>query len=299
VSGTQALAGLTPNTLYHYRVAAGSDTGTAYGTDSTFFTGPDLTISKTHSGSFTRSGTGQFSITVTNAGGVATSGNVTVTEQPPAGMTVTGMSGTDWTYNSANKTCWRSNALAAGAAYPPITASVVLDATAAASLTNNAAVAGGSDANAANNSSADPYTVAPVSELSPIEAWRQQYFGSPQNSGSGADVFDASGDGLPNLVKYALGLDPTQPNLADRPALSSANGILSLAFTRRRDAADITYAVEGTSDLAGAWSGIYSSATTPYEGGSNATQAVTVSDTTPLESTPAGRRFLRLKITRP
>jgi glycosidase len=299
VSGTQALAGLTPNTLYHYHVAAGSDTGTAYGTDSTFFTGPDLALSKTHSGSFTQNGTGQFSITVTNAGGVATSGNVTVTEQPPAGMTISGMSGTGWTYNSANKTCSRSDALAAGAAYPPITASVVLDATAAANLTNSAAVAGGSDANPSNNSAADPFTVAAVSALSPIEAWRQQHFGSPQNSGSGADLFDASGDGLPNLVKYALGLDPTQPNLTGRPALSAANGILSLTFTRCRDAADITYAVEGTSDLDGAWSGIYSSATSPYEGGSNATHAVTVSDTIPLESTPAGRRFLRLKITCP
>ncbi len=299
MSGTQALDGLTPNTLYHYRVAAHSDTGISYGGDSTFFTGPDLTISKTHSESFTQNGTGQFTITVTNAGGVATSGNVTVTEQPPAGMSITGMSGSGWNYNSANKTCSRSDALAAGASYPAITVSVVLDPAAAASLTNSAAVAGGSDANAANNSSADPFTVAPVSELSPIEAWRQQYFGSPANSGAGADSFDPSGDGLPNLVKYALGLDPTQPNLADRPALSSANGILSLTFTRRRDAADITYAVEGTSDLAGAWSGIYSSATTPYEGGSNATRAVTVSDTTLLESTPAGRRFLRLKITRP
>jgi hypothetical protein len=113
------------------------------------------------------------------------------------------------------------------------------------------------------------------------------------------DNHDAASDGLPNLVKYALSLNPLIPAGSGRPTSTTTNGFLTLTFTRRKDATDITYHVEGTGSLGTNWSELYTSTSTAYEGGENATSAVTVFDTIPLSIAPDGRRFMRLKITRP
>jgi uncharacterized repeat protein (TIGR01451 family) len=61
-------------------------------------TAPDLTIAKTHSGNFSRGQTGAtYTITVTNGGNGTTSGQVTVTDTLPTGLTATGLSGSGWT----------------------------------------------------------------------------------------------------------------------------------------------------------------------------------------------------------
>jgi uncharacterized repeat protein (TIGR01451 family) len=123
--------------------------------------GPDLTIQKTHSVSFVQGQTGTYTLTVKNVGGAATSGAVTVTETPPSDLTVTAMSGTNWTCTPP--TCARSDALAPSQSYEPITVTVNVSATAPASLTNVASVSGGGDTSPANNTASDPTTVsAPV-----------------------------------------------------------------------------------------------------------------------------------------
>jgi len=60
-----------------------------------------------------------YNIIVSNSGNGATSGTVTVAD-PPTGFTVTAISGTGWTCTQATTTCTRSDALAAGASFPPI-----------------------------------------------------------------------------------------------------------------------------------------------------------------------------------
>jgi len=123
---------------------------------------PDLVLSKTHTGSFVQGGTGSYSLDVSNAGGSATSGTVTVTEAPPTGLTITGLSGTGWTCTLGTLSCTRSDALAAGDHYPLITATVDVASDAAASVTNDASVAGGGETNTANDSASDPTTITPV-----------------------------------------------------------------------------------------------------------------------------------------
>ena len=93
VSVSGAINGLTGNTVYHYRVVAQSATGQVTGEDRIFVSGADLAIYKTHTNSFFLGSTGQFTITVENIGCVAGSGLVTMTESPPAGMTITHMEG--------------------------------------------------------------------------------------------------------------------------------------------------------------------------------------------------------------
>jgi uncharacterized repeat protein (TIGR01451 family) len=128
----------------------------------------DLTIAKSHAGNFTRGTTGSYSLTVTNAGGTATSGTVTVSDTLPAGLSYSSAAGTGWTCGVAGQaiTCTRSDALAAGASYPAITVVVNVLQTAGSSLTNTAAVSGGGQTNTSNDSASDPTTVVSSSDLS-------------------------------------------------------------------------------------------------------------------------------------
>ena len=55
--------------------------------------------------------------------------------------------------------------LAAGSSYPPLTLTVSVANTAPASVTNTAAVAGGGEANTANDSATDVTAIVPVADL--------------------------------------------------------------------------------------------------------------------------------------
>lgn len=124
---------------------------------------PDLAIRLSHPGNFTQGDVGDtYTITVTNVGTAASSGTVTVTDALPAGLTATAISGTGWTTNLGTLTATRSDALAVGSAYPPITVTVNVAANAPASVTNTATVSGGGDTNSANNTANDPTTINAV-----------------------------------------------------------------------------------------------------------------------------------------
>jgi uncharacterized repeat protein (TIGR01451 family) len=125
---------------------------------------PDLAIAKTHSGNAQQGQIGfVYTITVQNVGNAATSGLVTVSDTLPAGLTATGVSGGGWSCSGgATPTCTRSDALGAGASYPPITLTVNVAANAPANITNTATVSGGGDINTANNTASDPTLVVPA-----------------------------------------------------------------------------------------------------------------------------------------
>ncbi|MDO3681038.1 putative Ig domain-containing protein [Paenibacillus ehimensis] len=127
---------------------------------------PDLTLAKSHVGNFKQGQTGaSYTITVRNAGTGLTSGTVTVADTLPAGMTATGVAGSGWTCDAGTATCSRSDALASGDSYPPITLTVDVAANAVALLTNTVNVSGGGDVNNANNTASDPTTIIPVADL--------------------------------------------------------------------------------------------------------------------------------------
>jgi uncharacterized repeat protein (TIGR01451 family) len=114
---------------------------------------PILSISKSHTGSFTQGQAGAlYTVIVSNAATAGpTSGTVTMTETVPAGLTLVSMSGTGWT--CAAVTCTRADALAAGARYPPISVSVNVAATAASPQVNAVTVSGGGSAAASASDS--------------------------------------------------------------------------------------------------------------------------------------------------
>src|SRR5262249_41331417 len=72
--------------------------------------GRDLSIAKTHSGSFTAGQTGTYTITVSNAANTSpSSGTVTVTDALPTGLTATAATGSGWSCSvGATVSCTRS-----------------------------------------------------------------------------------------------------------------------------------------------------------------------------------------------
>ncbi|HTS16317.1 MAG TPA: DNA/RNA non-specific endonuclease [Verrucomicrobiae bacterium] len=122
--------------------------------------GPDLTITKNHTGYFVEGDIGDmYTIQVANVGTQPSSGLVTVTDGMPNGLTVTAITGDGWTVDLNSLTCTRSDTLAPGNIYPPISVTVNVSAGATSSVTNIASVSGGSDSNSVNNTAVDPTTI--------------------------------------------------------------------------------------------------------------------------------------------
>jgi len=134
----------------------------------------------------------------------------------------------------------------------------------------------------------------------PIQSWRMQYFGSLNNTGNAADTANPAGDGVPNLMKYALGMNPSVNSLTGLPVTSGSSGFLKIQFNRNLSATDITYAVDASDDLK-SWTTIASlspgSSSWSLSGASviDSSGAVTVVDQTAISSQP--NRFLKLIVT--
>lgn len=123
----------------------------------------DLTITHTHTGSFTQSQVGAtYTITATNGGGNPTAGIVTTSTSLPTGLIATGISGTGWACTLATLTCTRSDSLAAAASYAAITLTVNVSANAATPLIPSTTVSGGGEANTSNDTATDSTVITPV-----------------------------------------------------------------------------------------------------------------------------------------
>lgn len=133
-------------------------------------------------------------------------------------------------------------------------------------------------------------------------AWQSQRFtpaelASPIAAASAA----ADGDGIPNLIKYALGI-PSGPGGAvymPQPVTAAENGVgyLALKFRRLIGITGLSYSVSTSDDLLN-WDDTGSSLSlvgSPVPTGDGVTEEVTVRVSQPaIEST---RKFLRLRVT--
>lgn len=124
---------------------------------------PDMTITMTHSGTWSQSDTGKvYTITATNSGGNTTTAPVAVSASLPTGLVATAMSGTGWACTLSTLNCTRSDALAGSAAYAAISLTVSISANAATPLVPSATVTGGGETNTANNVVTNSTTIVPV-----------------------------------------------------------------------------------------------------------------------------------------
>ena len=134
-----------------------------------------------------------------------------------------------------------------------------------------------------------------------LERWRIRHFGSPENTGPGADDACPRGDGVCNLLKYALNMDAdaadsttmTLGGSRGLPRISAdVLGRLTLAFVRRPASGlpGITYTVLFSDDLV-RWLP-NPAATEAVEPVDSEFERVVVTD-----SVVAARRFARLLVT--
>jgi len=96
------------------------------------------------------------------------------------------------------------------------------------------------------------------------DSWQIQYFGSVSNPNAAPNATPA-GDGVPNWLKYALGLDPTKPGVAVPGGVVWANGstlgdtpedgiaIYTAAEVVFDSVVGTSYQIEAISNLGGGW----------------------------------------------
>jgi uncharacterized repeat protein (TIGR01451 family) len=249
---------------------------------------PDFTIAASHLGNFTQGDQGDvYTLTISNVGVGASGGAVSVVDTLPAGLTATAFAGSGWTTTLGTLTATRSDSLAPGSIYPPLTLTVNVATTAAASVTNSATVSGGAEINTSNDTASDSTTI-----YTPSQSWRLRYFGTVNNSGTAADSYVYTSDGLPNLLKYALNLNPLVPT-QNPVAFDTTTGYLRVSAPKNPAASDISFVPQLSLDL----SNTANWGTTGITIDANTSTSLIFHDSTPIAA--PGHRFLRLNITRP
>jgi hypothetical protein len=141
---------------------------------------------------------------------------------------------------------------------------------------------------ASNDQDEDPFDITLTGNgVIPITSWRQTYFGSPDNSGDGADLNDYDHDGLVNLVEYAFGLNPSLNNGGQLPQGQIVGSNFVTSFTEPVGVTGITYGAEWSATMAiNDWLAIPDTGTPPQH----------------IFSVPIGTNmglFMRLKVTSP
>ncbi|MES2921281.1 MAG: glycosyl hydrolase [Verrucomicrobiota bacterium] len=131
----------------------------------------------------------------------------------------------------------------------------------------------------------------------PLDQWRMSQFGTTNpNDPLAGNLATPQGDGVSNLIKYALGLDPHQPAASGLPSTAIAGGSFTFTFTRMKVATDIVYHVDASGSPT-SWAEIWNSSSVPYGCGAAASEQVVVPDVVPVASAPDGNRFMRLRVT--
>ncbi len=135
---------------------------------------PDVTIDKSHTGTFVRGSQGTFTLLVSNVGGRATEGAVVIDDTLPAGLAVVSAAGAGWECGvnpAANSLhCQRSDALAPGSAYAPVSVIVNVLESAPDSLINTGVTGGGGETNTANNRDDDPVAVGSIADVAIVKS---------------------------------------------------------------------------------------------------------------------------------
>ncbi len=159
ITVTVNVSGTATSTQVNSVSVSGGGSSNVTTTDTTTVTGnpPILSISMTNIGTFSRGEqNATYQVTVSNASGAgATNGLVIVTETVPNGLVIVSLAGNGWTCPNT-LVCTRSDALAAGSSYPPITVTANVSLTAPVQLLNQVSASGGG---AATVSTGDPVVV--------------------------------------------------------------------------------------------------------------------------------------------
>jgi len=226
---------------------------------------PDLTVTKVAQGApFQQGGTVSYLITVTNAGNGPTTGTISLSDTIPTGLTVTSVSGTNWTCTNAQPvTCSRTTPLAAGTS-SVITLNANIAANAAASITNTATVVVAGESNAGNNSGSAVISVAPsgfpvllsvasrklhngVNYAMPVD-FRQAVDGAisiEPRSGAGGHTLVLHFNTTISLVNAAVSVEDANRNPVGNGTAAAVNGDVLVSLSNIPDRQRIIIGVSG------------------------------------------------------
>ena len=119
-----------------------------------------------------------------------------------------------------------------------------------------------------------------------FSGWAAQWDLTGLQAGPGANP---AGDGIVNLLKFALGLNPTVNVSTDLPALNQENGQYVFRFTRPLHLGGITYTVQSSTDLV-KWTAF----ATTVESSTTTTETLVA-----MLPATGPRLFVRLQVTQP
>jgi uncharacterized protein (TIGR03437 family) len=151
ITVTVNVASNAPSQVTNQVTVSGGGSGSSTASDVTVIGGgapPVLSIGKSHTGNFAQGQTSAtYTVRVSNGASAGpTSGAVTVTENPPTGLTLVSMAGSGW--SCTGSTCTRSDILSPGSSYPAITVTVNVASNAPSQVTNQVTVSGGGSGSA-------------------------------------------------------------------------------------------------------------------------------------------------------
>jgi hypothetical protein len=126
--------------------------------------------------------------------------------------------------------------------------------------------------------------------LMPVQAWRLQWFGTTANSGPAADTAIATSDGMANLLKYALDLNPLVAT-NDPVTGDISTGFLRLTVPKNPQATDVSFYVEIADHLTAEWT------TNGTTVDTDTTSLLEVHADTSVAASAGG--FIRLRVIRP
>lgn len=209
----------------------------------------------------TVSDTGIYTVAITNASGTSLSNAVTLTVLPTVAPSITAHPQTQRVSAGASFTLTVGVAGTAPFSYQwklgpsDLTNGGNISGATSATLTiaNVQPASAGSYTCVVTNAAGSASSSAATLTVNPnFNSWRSSSFAAmelldPSLSGPNA-IFGA--DGLPNLVKYALGLDPKTPAASDLPEVKSIGSDWTYTYTRPADRSDLTFAVEVSTNLA-------------------------------------------------
>jgi len=125
--------------------------------------------------------------------------------------------------------------------------------------------------------------------------WQTNHFSAAETLAGSftGDADDPDGDGIPNLLEYAEGLDPRSADAREPIGGELRDQFLTLNYQQNKQASDVIYSVESCTNLANAvWSTNNISELSRQD--SNAWWSVTARHDTPVTNAP--ERFMRLKV---
>lgn len=130
--------------------------------------------------------------------------------------------------------------------------------------------------------------------VNPFEQWRQLYFpGSTATTGPGANVATPQGDGISNLMKFALGMDPTVPGVLP---ITFETGLEVITYTYTPAAAAVSAGIQFEVEFSPSLTELTWDSTNVNQGdiGSGGTPVTAIAP-----KPESGPGFLRLKVTAP